>query len=149
MIWVVRLFLLDLALFCGGLALGFGFDDGGKQVGFAEAMTTLAAAMYLGALLLLPISILLFLAVLIPKPTRPGEGRSNRVVLGTIYAVWLVVPLAVLVGAQYDASCREGGACDEWGVGNVVGGALLAYLPFPIWSLARRIAVRLTSSPRN
>lgn len=147
MIWARRLFLAGLILFCGGFALGFGFDDGGEETGAADAMTSIAVVMYLTSLVTFPITVLLFLAVLMPKPVRPGQGRSNRLVLGAIYALWLIVPLAVLVGVRSD-SCMANGSCNEWGVANVVTALILALLPFPVWSLARRVAVRLTPDPQ-
>jgi uncharacterized membrane protein len=120
-IWVRRLFLVGLILFCGGLALGFGFDEGGEEVGFADAMTSIAGVMYLTSLVTFPVTVLLFLAMLMPKPMRPGQGRSNRLVLGAIYALWLIVPLAVLVGVRSD-SCMANGSCNEWGGGQRSGG---------------------------
>lgn len=146
MIWIGRLFLLGLALFFGGLALGYGFDDGGRQVGFAEAMTTIAVVMYLASWVLLPLAALLFLAALIPKPTHSGLTRLDRLVLGTIYAVWLVVPLAVLAGLQSDR-CMATNSCHKWGVSNVIGALILTLLPFPVFSLARKVAARLMGNP--
>jgi hypothetical protein len=109
--WVWRMIAVSLVLFLGGRALGFRFDDGGEETGIADVLTTLAGVMYTSSFAAFGLTFLLVLAVLFPAPTAPGQGALGRVLLGVVYAAWLILPLLIFFLGASGSSGLDAGTC--------------------------------------
>lgn len=109
--WVRRTSLFSLGLFFGGLGLGFGFEDGGRETGLAEALTTIGGYMYLLSLPAFGFTFLLLLTVWMPAPAPPSRRRLHRVILGLLYGVWLIVPALALLSANAGGGGIDGAPC--------------------------------------
>lgn len=91
------------------LALGFGFDDGGEETGFAAAMTQLAAVLYVIPFLALAFALLLFLAARMPPLRSFFDRPLPWILLGLLYCGWLVVvPANAWFTGWSDGGGRDG-----------------------------------------
>jgi hypothetical protein len=135
MSWIGRFFLISIALFFGALALGYGFDDGGQETGLADALTTLAAWMYLTSILVFVAAFYLWLAA-----NFRTMNVSQRFVLRMFYFLWLFVPVLFLLTGRGESGMSD--RVDRTWFGTAVWIALaiaITVLPYALWPLAQRL----------
>jgi hypothetical protein len=124
--WPARLFALAVALWGGALFLGFTFDDGGMESGFAAAMTTIAGFLWVVAFLVVPAAVLTLVAALFrrfgamntphgsgaPGPKGDWTWGHNLAVLAM--TIWLFVMFFVWVGTSTGGGGLDGPCSGRW-----------------------------------